>query len=217
MGKREKILAKLRVSVETWDAQLARDAAVEAVESRISPADAIEHGLGMGMVSISQRFDEAKIYLPQVLAASRAMETALEVFRPLMIGESMPTKGTIIIGTVHGDVHEIGKNVVSAFLRGAGYNVIDLGRDVPPEVFIKRAGEHGAEIVGASALMTTTMVVQEIIVDLIKEENLDLMSLFGGAPCNQKWVDSIGGDAYCANGAEVVSTVEKLMKIKRRT
>lgn len=217
MGKRERILAKLRSSVETWDDQLAKEAALEAVENNISPAEAIELGLGMGMVSISHRFDEAKIYLPQVLAASRAMETALNVFRPLMVGKDMPTKGTIIIGTVQGDVHEIGKNVVSAFLRGAGYNVIDLGRDVPPEIFIKSAGSHKAEIVGASALMTTTMVIQKSIVDLIKEENLSFLTLFGGAPCNQKWVDSIGGDAYCANGAEVVSTVEKLMKTIRRT
>lgn len=212
MGKREDILAKLRTAVETWNIKMANDAAVEAIENGISPIDAIELGLGMGMISISRRFDEAKIYLPQVLAASRAMEAALDVFRPLMIGSDMPTKGTIVLGTVQGDVHEIGKNVVGAFLRGAGYNVIDLGRDVPPENFIKSAIEHGAEIVGASALMTTTMVGQKMIVVLIKEDHLRLVTLFGGAPCNQKWVDSIEGDAYCPNGAEVVSTVSNVMK-----
>jgi corrinoid protein of di/trimethylamine methyltransferase len=213
MSRKEEILNRLKISVETWNIELARFAAKQAVEQGIDPSEAIVKGLGEGMVSISERFDEAKIYLPQVLAASKAMEAALEVFAPQMEGISVMTKGTIVIGTVQGDVHEIGRHVVCAFLRGARYNVIDLGRDVPTERFIEAAIKFKADVVGASALMTTTMPCQAQIVELIKEAGLtDIKTIFGGAPCTQKWVDHIGGDAFCPSGGEVVATVEKLLK-----
>ena len=216
MSRKEEILNRLKMSIETWNIELARFTAKQAIEHGIDPTEAIVNGLGEGMVSISARFDEARIYLPQVLAASKAMEAALEVFAPLMEGSRIQMNGTIVIGTVQGDVHEIGKHVVCAFLRGARYNVIDLGRDVPTERFIEAAIEMKADLVGASALMTTTMLGQAQIVEQIKEAGLvDVKTIFGGAPCTQKWVDSIGGDAYCPSGGEVVSTVERLLgKVK---
>lgn len=213
MNRKEEILNRLKISIETWNIELARSTAKQAIELGIEPSEAILNGLGEGMVSISVRFDEAKIFLPQVLAASKAMEAALEEFAPLMNGSPMKTNGTIVIGTVQGDVHEIGRHVVCAFLRGARYNVIDLGRDVPTERFIDAAITEKADVVGASALMTTTMVGQAQIVEQIKEAGLKgVKTIFGGAPCTQKWVDSIGGDAYCPSGGEVVSTIEKLLK-----
>jgi methylmalonyl-CoA mutase cobalamin-binding domain/chain len=133
-----------------------------------------------------------------------------------MVGRDMPTRGVIVIGTVQGDVHEIGKNVVIAFLRGAGYNVVDLGRDVPTEVFIETAIKKKANVVGASALMTTTLVGQQQIVEQLKEEGLvNVKTIFGGAPCTQTWVDSIGGDAYCPSGADVVATMDKLLSKRK--
>ena len=213
MSRKAEILNRLRISVETWNIELARFAAKQAIEFGIDPTEAIVNGLGEGMVSISARFDEAKIYLPQVLAASKAMEAALEEFGPLMEGSEIQTNATIVIGTVQGDVHEIGRHEVCAFLRGARYNVIDLGRDVPTERFIEAAIQTRADLVGASALMTTTMFGQAQIVEQIKEAGLDnVKTIFGGAPCTQKWVDSIGGDAYCPSGGEVVATVEKLLR-----
>ena len=165
------------------------------------------------MVSISERFDEAKIFLPQVLAASKAMEAALEVFDPVTKGISIQTKGIIVIGTVQGDVHDIGRHVVCAFLQGARYTVIDLGRDVPAHKFIESAIERKADVIGASALMTTTMHGQARIVEQLHEAGLtEVKTIFGGGPCTQKWVDSIGGDAYCPSGGEVVAAVDKLMK-----
>jgi corrinoid protein of di/trimethylamine methyltransferase len=212
MGTRTEILEDLRKAIETYNVQMAKSAAKAAVEAGVEPSDAIENGLAKGMVTISALFDEAKIYLPQVLAASNSMEAALKVFEPLMKGTETYSKGVVVLGTVHGDVHEIGKNVIAAMLRGAGYIVKDLGRDVPLEDFIEEAKGSSATVIGASALMTTTMAGQRTIVELVKEENLDVKTLFGGAPCNEEWVRRIGGDAYCPSGAEVVQIVNDMVK-----
>ncbi|NLI74410.1 MAG: dimethylamine methyltransferase [Euryarchaeota archaeon] len=212
MSKKEEILLLLRRAVETWNADLAREAAEDALDLGIDPCEAIEQGLGKGMDSISDRYYHGKIFLPQVLAASRAMETGISVFEQYLCSRTAHSKGVVIMGTVQGDIHEIGKHVVCAFLRGAGYTVYDLGKDVSPDEFIQTAREKGACLIGASALMTTTLVGQKRIVDQIKEEKiLDLKTIFGGACCTPKWVESIGGDAYCSCGAKVVAEVETLL------
>jgi corrinoid protein of di/trimethylamine methyltransferase len=211
VDKKQEILANLKKSIETWNIELAKQSAQQALDAGIDPAEAVEKGLGMGMQMISQLFDEAKIYLPQVLAASTAMESALKILEPAMAKGTTLAKGIIVIGTVQGDIHEIGKNVVGAMLRGGGYSVIDLGRDVSPEKFVETARDKKADIVGASALMTTTVTVQKDIVIMLKEENVNAKTVFGGAPCNPEWVESIGGDLYCPSGAEAVALVNQLM------
>jgi corrinoid protein of di/trimethylamine methyltransferase len=212
VSNKKEILESLKKSIETWNIELAKKSAKQAVEADIDPAEAVEKGLGKGMEVISQLFDEAKIYLPQVLAASHAMEAALKILEPAMAKGKNISRGTVVIATVHGDIHEIGKNVVAAMLRGAGYRVIDLGRDVPVEKFVEAAKENNADVVGASALMTTTCLVQKDIVDMLKEEKVSVKTIFGGAPCNAEWVKSIGGDVYCPSGAEAVAMVNKLVK-----
>ena len=212
MSSKEEIMESLKKSIEPWDVKLAESAAKEALDAGIDPGEAVEFGLGKGMETISKLFDEAKLFLPQVLAASKAMEKALEVFEPAMVGGASSSRGTVVLGTVLGDIHEIGKNVVAAMLKGAGYNVIDVGRDVSPEKFIAAVKENKADVVGASALMTTTVVVQGDIVNLVKEENISVKTIFGGAPANEEWVASIGGDMYCPSGAEAVELVTKLVK-----
>lgn len=213
MTTRSEVLALLKGAVETWNRELAREAAHEALRLGIDPLEAIEEGLGQGMNSISRRFNEGKIFLPQVLAASQAMEEGMKVFEPHLVAEDRPSKGVIVIGTVQGDIHEIGKHVVCAFLRGSGYTVYDLGKDVPPMVFIRAAKDKNAQIIGASALMTTTLVGQRKIVEILKEERMfDVKTIFGGACCTPKWVESFGGDAHCSCGAEVVSVVERLLR-----
>jgi corrinoid protein of di/trimethylamine methyltransferase len=211
MDKQE-ILNNLKKSIETWNVALAKESARKAIDAGITPLEAVETGLGKGMEFISHEFDEARIYLPQVLAASNAMEAALKIFEPHMTGDAVATKGTVVLGTVQGDIHEIGKNVVAAMLTGAGYRVVDLGRDVPIEQFVETAKDKKADVVGASALMTTTIVGQKEIVELLKDENVPSKTVFGGAPCSPEWVESIGGDAYCPSGAEATATIEKLMK-----
>jgi corrinoid protein of di/trimethylamine methyltransferase len=212
VSEKSEVLTQLREAVETWNKDLAREAAARSLRLNIDPFQAIERGLGLGMVSISKRFNEGRIFLPQVLAASQAMEEGMKVFEPLLSGGGVPTKGVVVIGTVQGDIHEIGKHVVCAFLRGSGYTVYDLGKDVPPDVFVQMAKEKNASIIGASALMTTTLVCQKRIVQRLQEEQMfEVKTIFGGACCTPKWVESFGGDAYCSCGAEVVARVEQLL------
>jgi corrinoid protein of di/trimethylamine methyltransferase len=212
MTNQEQVLADLKKAIETWNIGLAKTAAQEAIDINLDPGIAVEKGLGKGMETISILFDEAKIFLPQVLAASSAMEAALKVLEPAMAKGTSLSKGVVVIGTVQGDIHEIGKNVVGAMLRGGGYTVIDLGRDVSPEKFVNSARDNKASVVGGSALMTTTVTVQKDIVDMLKEENVVTKTIFGGAPCNEEWVKSIGGDCYCPSGAEAVSLVNQIVK-----
>ena len=215
MDTKENVLQMLKRAVETWDMELVHEASAKALSLGITPYEAIEKGLGQGMVNISERFNEGEIFLPQVLAAPKAMEEGMAVFEPYIGKDSHTTKGMIVIGTVQGDVHEIGKHVVCAFLRGAGYSVFDLGRDVPPDDFLEAAKEKKAYIVAASALMTTTLIGQKKIVSCLKEEELNVQTLFGGACCTLKWVESIGGYAYCSCGSEVVECVDKMLRARK--
>ncbi len=212
MKEKEEVLALLKKAVKTWDRHLAVEMANKVLELGLDPEEAIEKGLGVGMAEVSEWFNEGKIFLPQVLAASQAMTEAIAIFEEHMGGRNLPCKGVVVIGTVEGDIHEIGKHVVAAFLRSAGYLVYDLGKDVPHEAFIAVAKERDADVIGASALMTTTLVGQRRIVERIRQEKLYyIKTIFGGACCTSRWVDSIGGDAYCECGAQVVKRVNELL------
>ena len=136
MPDRKEILEELKTSIETWDVQKAVDATNMALEAGIEPKDIVNDGLGQGMADIGRRFDAAEIFLPQVVAASKTMEAALKILGPVMSAGDSAMKGTVVMGTVEGDIHEIGKNVCCAMLRGAGYNVIDLGCDVTSQDFV---------------------------------------------------------------------------------
>ncbi len=210
-SSRIRILGNLSRSIETWDFQLMEKSVDEALKAGIPPEEIIGEGLGKGMESISRLFDRAQIYLPQVMAASRTVEAALKKLEPAMGSDGVMYRGTIVMGSVEGDIHEIGKNVCCAMLRGAGYKVIDLGPDVSPEDFLKAAEENSADIVAASALMTTTLKMQKMMVQTAEEENSPVLMVFGGAPCSKEWVDAIGGDGYSATGAEMVKLVNTLM------
>jgi len=212
MSDQKKILEDLRKAVETWDLKLAESATKAAIEAKIDPKAIVQDGLGKGMETIGERFDKAEIYLPQVVAASKTMEKGLALLAPLMQAGSNVMKGTIIMGTVQGDIHEIGKNVCCAMLRGAGYKVYDLGPDVSPEAFMEAGAEHGAQILGGSALMTTTMQIQSEMVAAVKEAKASFKVIIGGAPVTQKWCDEIKADGYSENGAVIVELVNKLMK-----
>jgi corrinoid protein of di/trimethylamine methyltransferase len=206
----EEIIADLRKSIETWDFKLAQSATQRAIDAGMEVGDIIGNGLGKGMETIGVRFDKAEIYLPQVVAASKAMEAALGVLKPLMESGSGSLKGTVIMGTVEGDIHEIGKNVCCAMLRGAGYNVIDLGPDVSAMDFMDAAEENDAQVCGGSALMTTTLEAQRELVETIKEMDAPYKAIFGGAPCSQEWCDQIGADGYSETANEIIGLVDKL-------
>mgnify|MGYP000861554093 CR=1 FL=1 len=207
----DKLLADCKKAVEEWNLALAKTAVQAAIDAKLEPKDIINDGLGKGMEVIGERFDKAEIYLPQVVAASKAMEVGLKILAPLMAGEATSMKGTVIFGTVEGDIHEIGKNVCCAMLRGAGFNVFDLGPDVSPQAFLDSAEENDADIIAGSALMTTTLEVQREVVAAVKEDGGKYKTMFGGAPCSQAWVDEIGADGYSENGAEINALAIKLV------
>lgn len=211
----DEILDKLGASIEAYDIDEAEKYARLAMDEGISPDDAINLGLAKGMDTISRLFDEAKIFLPQILMAAKAMEAALDIIEPYMKkGDDVKLKGVIVMGSVKGDIHEIGKNVCCAMLRGAGFKVIDLGTDVSPYAFEKAIEESNADVVGGSALMTTSLYQQKDMVRVFKEDKLPVITIFGGAPCSEEWVNEIGGDGYSASGSEIVELVRRLLSEK---
>jgi methanogenic corrinoid protein MtbC1 len=162
------------------------------------------------MQTISNRFDEGKIFLPQIIVSAKAMDAALAVLEPHMQAGDGDLNGVVIMGSVKGDIHEIGKNICCAMLRGAGFRVIDLGCDVSSDEFVNAARENNATIVGGSALMTTSLFQQKDIVRVIRESGIHVLTIFGGAPCTEDWVKDIGGDGYSSSGAEIVDLVKNL-------
>ena len=207
---KDAILADLQKAVETWDIKLVQSATQAAIDEKIPIGEIIGNGLGKGMETVGVRFDKAEIFLPQVVAASKTMEAALKLLEPLMTGGAGGLRGTVVMATVEGDIHEIGKNVCCAMLRGAGYNVIDLGCDVTAQDFIDAADENEAQVLGGSALMTTTLEAQRELVEYVKEVEAPYKCVFGGAPCSQEWCDKIGADGYSETAADLVNLVDSL-------
>ena len=208
---KDAILADLQKAVETWDIKLVQSATQAAIDEKIPIGEIIGNGLGKGMETVGVRFDKAEIFLPQVVAASKTMEAALKLLEPLMTGGAGGLRGTVVMATVEGDIHEIGKNVCCAMLRGAGYNVIDLGCDVTAQDFIDAADENEAQVLGGSALMTTTLEAQRELVEAVKEIEAPYKCIFGGAPCSKEWCDEIGADGYSETANEIIGLVDKLI------
>ena len=182
----------------------------EAVEKQIPPDEIMNNGLIAGMNIVGEKFKNHDIFLPDVLLAARAMNCAMEVLKPLLIKGGIPTKGKVVIGSVKDDLHDIGKNLVGILLKGAGFEVIDLGNDVPAEKFISVAREENVHVIGMSALLTTTMPVMKKVVDMAKDEGLYgiVRIIVGGAPVSKAFALEIGADAYSYDGANAVETVE---------
>jgi 5-methyltetrahydrofolate--homocysteine methyltransferase len=162
---------------------------------------------------VGRRFGAHEIFLPEVLLAARAMHAGVDVLKPVLIAEDVPARGKIVIGTVKGDLHDIGKNLVGIMLKGAGFEVIDLGTDVAPDVFVDTADAEGASVVGLSALLTTTMTGMKEVVDLVKERGLQdrLKIIVGGAPLSREFATEIGADAYGYDASNAVDIVKELI------
>lgn len=204
------IASELIAGEEEHVGQLTRSAMAEDL-----PAQEILHrGLLAGMEIVGERFGRHEIFLPDVLLAAKAMEAGLEILKPHLEGGGIPTLGRIVIGTVQGDLHDIGKNLVGIMLKGAGIDVIDLGKDVPPEKFVATAKEVGARVIGMSALLTTTMPVMKRVIELIGAEGLTpgVRTVVGGAPVTAHFADEIGADAYAYDAAHAVAQISALMR-----
>jgi 5-methyltetrahydrofolate--homocysteine methyltransferase len=172
----------------------------------------LDDGLIAGMNTVGEKFRIHEIFLPDVLLAAKAMYAGMDVLKPLLISAGVSSRGRVVIGSVQGDLHDIGKNLVGIMLKGAGFEVIDLGNDVSAEKFVATAKSHDARVIGMSALLTTTMPVMKEVVDLLKKENLAgrIKTIIGGAPVSQNYAGEIGADAYGYDCAQAVAGVKKL-------
>ena len=208
----EEILERLKNAVVEMDADVAKATANDALSENIDPLTCIDQGLSEGMKVISDKFDNAEIYVPQIILSAEAFTDAVNILAPHIQG-GYSTKGKLIVHTVEGDIHDIGKSIVAILLQANGYEVIDLGRDVPVGDVVDAAVENEVDIITGSALMTTTMPAQREIVNELKDRGIrdKFKCLFGGAPTSQEWTDQIGADGWADNAAAAVDVVRELI------
>lgn len=185
----------------------------EGLKQGVKPVDIINCGLIAGMQVIAERFKKNEIYVPEVLIAARAMNTGLGIVKPLISSTDLQPIGRIIIGTVKGDLHDIGKKLVAMMLEGAGFEVIDLGIDVSPEKFVSAVQEHKPDLVGMSALLTTTMPAMAQTVTMLQESGLrdQVKVIIGGAPITDAYAAEIGADGYAADAGSAVDVAKSLV------
>ncbi|HBV88561.1 B12-binding domain-containing protein [Desulfosporosinus sp.] len=181
------------------------------VDAGVSPIEIINQGLIAGMNVVGVRFKNGDMFVPEVLMCARSMAAGIEIVKPLIADTDMPSKGKVLIGTVKGDLHDIGKNLVGMMMESGGFNVINLGVDIPPEKFVAAIKEHKPDIVAMSALLTTTMLQMKDTIELIKEEGLNVKYIIGGAPISQEFADEIGADGYAPDAASSVDLCLKLI------
>ena len=211
------ILKQLQQAILAGEPDQARELAAQALEAGIMPLAAIEKALNPGMEIVGERYESGEYFIPDLVMAAEAMKGAMEVFEPVLIErqEQRQVLGTVVIGTVEGDIHEIGKSLVATMLTAAGFQVHDLGVDVPANEFVKRVQETGANVVGLSALLTTTMRNQEAVIEALQEAGLRerVKVVIGGAPTSPDWAQTIGADAYAENANEAVGVVRQLLGV----
>ncbi|MFC1561943.1 corrinoid protein [candidate division KSB1 bacterium] len=185
----------------------------QAIKKSIPPKEILDSGLIAGMDVIGEKFRKHEIFLPDVLLAAKAMYAGMDQLKPLFLKGEMPTLGKVVIGTVHGDLHDIGKNLVGIMLKGAGFDVIDLGKDVPAEKFVDVAAKEGAKAIGMSTLLTTTTPVMKQVIDILKERKLDsaIKTIVGGAPLSEELAREIGADTYGYDAANAVVSMKELI------
>ncbi len=189
--------------------ELTRQAIVEKVDLN----SIISRGLLPGMTVVGRRFKNGDMFIPEVLMAARAMNAGLELVKPLLVDGEVPVKGTVVIGTVEGDLHDIGKNLVGMMIESNGYRVIDLGIDLEPQRFVAAVREYKPQVVGMSALLTTTMLAMKETIEVLKEEGLrdSVKVIVGGAPVSQEFADEIGADGYAPDAASATELVRRLI------
>ena len=187
----------------------------QALAEGIAPQTIINDGLIAGMAVVGEKFKKNEFYVPEVLIAARAMKECMAILKPLLADTGAKPVGTVVLGTVKGDLHDIGKNLVSMMLQGNGFEVIDLGVDVSPEQFIASAKEKNAEIIALSALLTTTMPGMKQTVDALEAAGVrgTIKVMIGGAPVTQKFADEIGADGYAPDAASAVDKAKELIGV----
>ena len=191
-----------------------KELVTQALAEGIAPQVILEEGLLSGMSIVGEKFKRNEVFVPEVLVAARAMNAGVEIVRPYLIAAGVTTKGTAVLGTVKGDLHDIGKNIVKMMLEGKGLEVIDLGVDVPAETFIQKAIEHNANVICCSALLTTTMGEMKVVVEQAQAAGIrdKVKIMIGGAPITQDYCDKIGADAYTPDAASAADKAAEFCK-----
>ena len=183
----------------------------KALSSGVPAADVLNQGLVAGMEVVGKRFKANEIYVPEVLIAARAMKAGMALLEPALAKAGVKPAGTVVLGTVKGDLHDIGKNLVGMMLTGGGLKVVDAGTDVPPEKFVEMVKSSGAQVCAMSALLTTTMPQMGAVVQALKSAGVAVKTIIGGAPVTQSYADEIGADGYAADAASAVDVTRKLL------
>jgi corrinoid protein of di/trimethylamine methyltransferase len=211
------VLNQLQEAVIAGDPERARELAAQALAASIAPLDAIDQALNPGMQIVGDRYECGDYFIPDLMMAAEAMKAAMEELEPELTArqEQRQILGTVVIGTVEGDIHEIGKSLVATMLGAAGFQVHDLGVDVPVGRFVEQVKATNANVVGLSALLTTTMRNQEAVIEALAEAGLreGVKVVIGGAPASPEWAVTIGADGYAENANEAVGVVRRLLEV----
>jgi len=203
-------------AIQTGNAKKSESLTVEYLNNKVSAKDILNNGLIKAMEIVGEKFKNNEFYVPEVLVAARAMKKSINILRPILAQTGVESAGKILIGTVEGDLHDIGKNLVHMMFEGAGFEIIDLGTDVPPEKFVKVAKEEKPDILGMSALLTTTMTSMQKTIDLLEREGLrnEIFIMIGGAPVTESYVKEIGADGYATDASSAVEIAKKHLNQK---
>jgi 5-methyltetrahydrofolate--homocysteine methyltransferase len=205
------IVSELREAVVRGDMSQTRALTEKAIKAGENPEVLLNKALIAGMEHVGELFKANEVYVPEVLLSAKSMQQAMQVLKPLLAKEGVKSRGTVVVGTVRGDLHDIGKNLVAMMLEGAGFDVVDLGNDVPPERFVEAAVERKADLIGMSALLTTTMYTMKETIDLLKHNQAagTIRTMVGGAPVTAGFAREIGADGYGGDAATAVDLAKR--------
>lgn len=211
------VIQELRQAVIAGNMAQAKALAQKALDAGLEPGAILYKALISGMDEVGELFKANEVYVPEVLLSAKSMQQAMQVLKPHLVKSGIKPRGKIVVGTVRGDLHDIGKNLVAMMLEGAGFEVIDLGNDVPPERFVDAAVEHGAEIIGMSALLTTTMYAMKDTIDALGKRSLrgKVKTMVGGAPLTAGFAKEIGADGYGDDAASAVDLAKQFIEASR--
>jgi len=210
------VLEQISENLIKGKAKDVKELVAKAIAENVKPADILNKGLLAGMSIIGERFKKNEVYVPEVLIAARAMKMGMEQLKPLLVAAGVEPIGTVVVGTVKGDLHDIGKNLVCMMLEGAGFKIVDAGINVEPEKMVQLAKENNANLIGASALLTTTMINMKGVVEAVKASDMagKVKVMIGGAPVTQAFADEIGADGYAPDAASAADLAKNLAGAK---
>ena len=207
------IFEQIADEVQKGNSDAVEELTKKALAQDISAEDILNNGLVAGMSIVSEKFKNNEIFIPEVLISAKSMYSGLGIIKPLLAESNIKSKGKVVIGTVKGDLHDIGKNIVAMLLQGAGFDVVDLGADVPKEKFLEFVKNKGADILGMSALLTTTMIYMKETIEMLKNAGLreKVKVIIGGAPVTESYAAQIDADGYAPDAASAVDLTKRLL------